>query len=155
MSEMWQQALDLNGGAMIHHATATAVPVEVNEHGVILAGFERWALPHYRRGWQGSPIADIEVAQVPAGWTWATSMWLSQGGCSSPLCLETKWRVEPTREEAFLAAKAHLARDLVNYLERHRPCRESRLMRKWLENMPAPEWVLSPETHELELEDDE
>lgn len=106
---MIQQAdMMFSGGAVA--VVTDGHRVEVNDHGVIIAGAERLELPNPRKSWKGLPSVEIEVALTPSGWAWSAGYWFGNGGAGGPLSIEpTKWHPhEPTREAALQAAREHL-----------------------------------------------
>lgn len=128
---MHQSILPLDGGARLAHLAGTTI--EINDHDVIVGGYEELFCPNPRKGWRGCHAASIRIAPLPrGGWTWATSFYFSCGGEGSPLDATGKWEHEPTREDALREARMYLAERIERYLQRHNHGPDTRAAVKWL-----------------------
>ncbi|WP_108459158.1 hypothetical protein [Devosia naphthalenivorans] len=83
-----------------------------NEHGVYDAD-EKLALPYPKKGWRGSPLADISLADLGTHWIWATGYQMHSGnweGAGSPLSDHEAWaeRRCASRAAAIAAASDYL-----------------------------------------------
>lgn len=83
-----------------------------NEHGVYDAD-ETLELKRDVKGWKGSPLAEIRLADLGTHWIWATSYQMHSGnweGAGSPLSDNEAWaeRRCPDRESAVRAAISYL-----------------------------------------------
>lgn len=97
-----------------------------NEHGVYRPT-EVLELPMPRKGWRGSPLAEIRLCHIEQGWIWATGYNCPASGGGSPLHVPSDTRapsarlLQPTRAAAIAAAARYLCDD---FGKRKRPINE-------------------------------
>lgn len=135
---MYQGELTLADGALV--VRAGCYEVLVNDHGVVVDGAETLSCPHPRKGWLGVPPAEIQLCQVPGGWSWAVSCHFPLGGMGEPLFPNDRGHeLEPTREAAIAAALDRLELELRGYLRMRGfgPSRETRAARAWMQSLRA------------------
>lgn len=131
-----QGSLWLSGG--IVGRTIEGRRIEVNDHGVIVGGAEKFILPNPRKGWRGCNAAEIAIAPVPNGWAWATSYHFTNEGCSSPLTLADGpfHRHAGTREQALVLAIDSLRDQVTASIRRCGRDRAAAATLAWLDKLP-------------------
>ncbi len=102
-----------------------------NENGVYTAD-ETLELPRPKKGWNGVPIAEIDLVDLGTHWLWATGfqLWGSDfWGASSPLCDRDGYRSE-SREAAIASASAYLRRKVGSRVSE---CTDARAIIAWID----------------------
>ena len=91
-------------------APMAAVVVEPNKHGVYPDDLaEVFTLPVDRKGWKGSPLAEVKLLHVPEGWLHSTSAQTTAGsGFGYGLCGRHGGGFHATRSEALHYARRQL-----------------------------------------------